>query len=363
MSVLKVDINQLNEAIENANIFKKDIDDVKQTVDRIHVPEECNASFDIKSASKALESAKASLGSFISAVTQKKEQFASVEGQNVNLLSLFQLDIASYRLQSEIKKRQNEQLEEARLKIKKSIVDQKLTQYGVSEDIRPILEETMMNWSNLSPERQDIVLTAAGLVSKGCTYSQPKRDPGAKNPTYLDCSSYVAWAYRQTGHSDVPQDAYTGDFIQSSNFKKISEAELVPGDVGLFNESMAGGNDNHIGIYVGKTNNNQKVWLHCTSGKHTGINGPQVATRDNPTGSSNYITTYRQYQNWKEVEKIQQEEEQPSIISAKNSNGKIDVKDVALKQPTVKEEQQYKKWKKSSSPNKVEPTQVDLDLG
>jgi len=179
----------------------------------------------------------------------------------------------------------------------KSIFSEFISQYcvgisldGMDESVQTVLNEVMKTWSaDMESGRITLIEKAASIVNKGCHYSQAKRDPANSNPAYLDCSAYVAWAFTQTGHTDVPISAYTGTFVTSSNFKSISESELIPGDIGLNNSSTAGGNGNHIGIYIGKNSSGQNIWLHCSS---SGIDGPQVRT-----GNGNFRVFYR-YTNW-----------------------------------------------------------------
>ena len=161
---------------------------------------------------------------------------------------------------------------------------------GIDAEVQATLTEVMNTWpANMEDGRKTVIQKAASLVNKGCHYSQGQRDPRSSNPAYLDCSSYVAWAFTQCGYTDVPVDAYTGTFVSSSNFIQISESELIPGDIGLNNSSLAGGNSNHIGIYIGKNSSGENVWLHCTS---SGIDGPQVRT-----GNGNFSVFYK-YTNW-----------------------------------------------------------------
>ena len=161
----------------------------------------------------------------------------------------------------------------------------------IDESVKTVLEDVMKNWSsNMESGRQTVIQKAASLIGKGCHYSQPNRSPAEANPKYLDCSSYVTWAFTQCGYRDIPVTAYTGTYVTSpSLFGGINAGELIPGDVGLNNTGTAGGNSNHIGLYIGKNSKGQNVWLHCTS---SGINGPQVGV-----GNIGFKVFYR-YRNW-----------------------------------------------------------------
>ncbi len=175
----------------------------------------------------------------------------------------------------------------------KSTLDYKkgnITDYNIDASAQEVLDSVRNSWGeDLDPERIELIEKAASLVNKGCKYSQGSRNPRADNPNYLDCSSYVSWAYNKEGHNDVPIDSYTGTFVSSNSFKSINKSDLKPGDIALNNNSMASGNSNHIGIYVGKNSSNQNVYLHCTS---SGINGPQVRV-----GDGNF-SVYYGYNNW-----------------------------------------------------------------
>ena len=82
--------------------------------------------------------------------------------------------------------------------------------------------------------------------------------------TGLDCSHFVRWAY----HTAFPNDdiwsrfTYTGTEIQNS--QQISHDQLMPGDLGFNNSSMATGADNHVGIYICKDEAGNDIWCHCT---------------------------------------------------------------------------------------------------
>ncbi|MDG3011950.1 C40 family peptidase [Rhodococcus sp. D2-41] len=63
---------------------------------------------------------------------------------------------------------------------------------------------------------------------------------GASGPSAFDCSGLVQWAYRQIGVA-VPRTTYA----QANAGAAVSEADLQPGDVVLFDD---GG---HAGLYAG----------------------------------------------------------------------------------------------------------------
>lgn len=162
---------------------------------------------------------------------------------------------------------------------------------NIDSNVQSVLQDVMSRWpANMEEGRKIMILKAASLVNKGCKYSMGSKQPGSANPQYLDCSGYVAWAFTQTGHTDIPIWAYTATFLDHRKpFIEINKGDLIPGDVGLNNRSTSGGGSNHIAIYIGKNSNGKNVWLHCTS---SGIDGPQVRIGDG------YSSVFKRYKNW-----------------------------------------------------------------
>ena len=118
-----------------------------------------------------------------------------------------------------------------------------------------------------------IIEEGASLIGK-VEYSMDKRQgDGRDNPKYLDCSSFVAWAFHKCGYSGVPYSSTTATFIGSEQFKTIDAGDLKPGDIGLISSTAPTGGANHVGIYCGKLKNGTKVWLHCTSSSGTSLTG------------------------------------------------------------------------------------------
>ena len=114
---------------------------------------------------------------------------------------------------------------------------------------------------------------AKALIYKGAeligytTYSQPKRQPDAEKPLFLDCSGFTRWVFVKSGVcKKLDAGYYTGSFLQSEHFQDISFNDLQPGDIGLKNDSLSGGQSNHVGIYIGRDKDGNMMWMHCTSG-------------------------------------------------------------------------------------------------
>lgn len=124
------------------------------------------------------------------------------------------------------------------------------------------VEKILKKYKNLSEERKNIVLTAASYKGKiPYVWGGDANSSGNFPDGGLDCSHFVDFIFWKV----------TGDNLGNSNtvyiwdYKsyKISENELLPGDVGFeINYDTNRNKGNHIGIYVGKDDNGNKVWIH-----------------------------------------------------------------------------------------------------
>lgn len=144
--------------------------------------------------------------------------------------------------------------------------------YGnLPEDMKEILRQCMQTWDGrVTKERREII--QQGVLLYGVTYSMDARNsPSYESPKYLDCSSFVGQCYWKFGvatQGKAAADWCTPD--NSSNFKEISESELIPGDIGQKCWPGNAGGADHVGIYIG-TVNGTKYWLHCTGGYTDGV--------------------------------------------------------------------------------------------
>ena len=146
------------------------------------------------------------------------------------------------------------------------------TTEGLCKEAEDILFE-LDEENDLSEEVYNVISKGASLIGK-VNYSMEKRQgDGREKPTYLDCSSFVAWSFHKCGYSGVPYSSTTATFIESEQFKTIDAGDLRPGDIGLINSTAPTGGANHVGIYCGKLKNGTKVWLHCTSSSGTSLTG------------------------------------------------------------------------------------------
>lgn len=169
---------------------------------------------------------------------------------------------------------------------------------NIDSEIVTLLNELKKSWpSEISESRVSVIKKAASLINKGIVYPSTVGSGNtvtSTNPTKLDCSDYISWAFYNGGVTSVG-DWCTGTFVGSNEFIEIAPSDLVPGDIALNSrDSQCTGSSNHIGIYVGKINN-QNVYFHSSSGD---ISGPQVRY-----GNGNFTVFYR-YKNWSETNYI-----------------------------------------------------------
>ena len=163
-----------------------------------------------------------------------------------------------------------------------------------NESAKSILNELKEN-NKASDDVWKVIEKGASLVGK-VEYSMEKRQgDGRDNPTFLDCSSFTAWAFHKGGINSVAYGATTATFIGSTKFVDIEAKELSPGDIGLKSETGATGGANHVGIYCGKLKNGTKVWLHCTSSSGTSLTGN---TSGAMFGAYTNFTYFRRLKKW-----------------------------------------------------------------
>jgi hypothetical protein len=92
--------------------------------------------------------------------------------------------------------------------------------------------------------------------------------PGEYWPFGLDCSGFVAWTYNTTFGDDtlfVGTETLKGNSVT----RKITEEELLPGDIGVRGSYDSDGNwAGHTGIFVGYNEKGEQMWLHCEGVKN-----------------------------------------------------------------------------------------------
>ncbi len=82
---------------------------------------------------------------------------------------------------------------------------------------------------------------------------------GTIRPYGLDCSGFTDWVYKTALGKGLP----AGSANQWRNSAPITEAELLPGDLG-FRGAPCDPGINHVLMYAGKENG-KHMWVHCSS--------------------------------------------------------------------------------------------------
>lgn len=132
--------------------------------------------------------------------------------------------------------------------------------------------------SSLSTNRKNIVLTAASYVGDIPYYwggyatsknfeannfgSTVSSDYKGRTEKGLDCSHFVDFVFWQVVDDNLGNGNTT--YIWNNYSKEITESELLPGDVGFLCPPNSCTNGNHIGIYAGKDDKGNKIWIHET---------------------------------------------------------------------------------------------------
>lgn len=85
-------------------------------------------------------------------------------------------------------------------------------------------------------------------------------DYKGRNRKGLDCSHFVDWVYWTVMNNNLGNTNTTG---QIKMCKKISAGELLPGDLAFLMDRQ--GNTTHVGIYAGRNEKGEMVWIHENS--------------------------------------------------------------------------------------------------
>lgn len=107
------------------------------------------------------------------------------------------------------------------------------------------------------------LVTAAGSSSTGTI-----------RPYGLDCSGFTEWVYQTA----LGVTLYDGTWNQWDATYAITEAELLPGDLG-FMAAPGTVPVNHVLLYAGKDANGNQLWVHCSSGSGVVLNSPTYVTQ------------------------------------------------------------------------------------
>ena len=182
----------------------------------------------------------------------------------------------------------------------------KMTLYGalVGGNVPPITDAELLailSQLECSPARMEIMRVALSLVGRVPYFWGGKSAPGWNpdwntpklvtstgssstgtiRPYGLDCSGFSHWVYKTALDIEINH----GTDAQWDKCTPITEAELLPGDMGWLHAPGASTTTNHILIYVGNFDG-QQMWVHCAGGTGVVLNSPT------------YITQYRRIKDY-----------------------------------------------------------------
>lgn len=150
-----------------------------------------------------------------------------------------------------------------------------------NKDQAELLKEIAGLWgSDVTQERVDLIMKGATRIGRSSYSQSGSRGGSSDDQSVFDCSSFVGWTFNKSIDKDIPTDTSTASYLSGdvgAKFERVSADKLIPGDVVLNEDTLATGNSNHIGIYVGKNSKGQKMYIHCTS---SGIGGVQITVHD-----------------------------------------------------------------------------------
>lgn len=160
----------------------------------------------------------------------------------------------------------------------------------------PLTDEELIAFverQNCNETRKHILSTALSLVGKVPYFWGGKSDAGWNDewntpkvvtatgssatgtilPYGLDCSGYTDWVFKTAMGVSIK----AGSWNQWDNSYAITEAELLPGDLGFM--AVPGTVPvNHVLIYAGVDEAGKKMWVHCSSGIGVGLNSPDYVS-------------------------------------------------------------------------------------
>lgn len=160
----------------------------------------------------------------------------------------------------------------------------------------PLTDEELIEFverQNCNETRKHILSTALSLVGKVPYFWGGKSDAGWNDewntpkvvtatgssatgtilPYGLDCSGYTDWVFKTAMGVSIK----AGSWNQWDNSYAITEAELLPGDLGFM--AVPGTVPvNHVLIYAGENEDGAHMWVHCTSGSGVVLNSPDYVS-------------------------------------------------------------------------------------
>ena len=172
----------------------------------------------------------------------------------------------------------------------------KMTLYGALGDgsMVPLTDAELIAFvsrQDCSEVRKHLLSTALSLVGRVPYFWGGKSGPGWNSewntpklvtadgssttgtirPYGLDCSGFSHWSYSTALGVNITH----GVSGQYANSTPITEAELLPGDLGCLKDED--GSWNHVLIFAGYDEDGTKMWVHCTSGSGVVLNTPSYA--------------------------------------------------------------------------------------
>lgn len=136
--------------------------------------------------------------------------------------------------------------------------------------------EKMLKKYDIDEDRKQIVLTAASYVGKipyywGGKASSPNFDSNrfgslatadkkGRTAKGLDCSHFVDFVFWQVMNDNLGNS--NTRYIWDNRSQEVAEEHLLPGDIAFKNHPSA--DSNHVAIYAGTDDNDNKVWIHLT---------------------------------------------------------------------------------------------------
>lgn len=160
----------------------------------------------------------------------------------------------------------------------------------------PLTDEELIEFverQNCNETRKYILSTALSLVGKVPYFWGGKSDAGWNDewntpkvvtatgssatgtilPYGLDCSGFTDWVFKTAMGVSIK----AGSWNQWDNSYAITEAELLPGDLGFM--AVPGTVPvNHVLIYAGENEDGAHMWVHCTSGSGVVLNSPDYVS-------------------------------------------------------------------------------------
>lgn len=160
----------------------------------------------------------------------------------------------------------------------------------------PLTDEELIEFverQNCNETRKHILSTALSLVGKVPYFWGGKSDAGWNDewntpkvvtatgssatgtilPYGLDCSGFTDWVFKTAMGVSIK----AGSWNQWDNSYAITEAELLPGDLGFM--AVPGTVPvNHVLIYAGENEDGAHMWVHCTSGSGVVLNSPDYVS-------------------------------------------------------------------------------------